>query len=251
MTTDNERLDVGWKTADWARAYLDGIRGGIPMAAEQMDVMLRLVEAACPSPDRVLDLGSGDGVLAAALLSRYAGATATLVDFSQPMVDRALERFAHSAYDVNLLVEDFSGPGWVASVRPHAPFDVVVSGYAIHHQSDGRKREIYGEIFELLSPGGIFLNMEHVSSATPWIAEIAETQFADSLAAYQAASGTSEGFPADKLAERKDKEANVLAPVEAQCAWLRELGYTDVDCFFKVFELVVFGGRRPGAGGAP
>ncbi|HMQ52517.1 MAG TPA: class I SAM-dependent methyltransferase, partial [Anaerolineae bacterium] len=32
---------------------------------------------------------------------------------------------------------------------------------------------------------------------------------------------------------------------ETQCAWLRQLGFADVDCYFKIFELAVFGGRRP------
>ncbi len=44
---------------------------------------------------------------------------------------------------------------------------------------------------------------------------------------------------------RPDHNANVLASVEAQCEWMREIGYRDVDCFFKIFELAVFGGRRP------
>ncbi len=33
--------------------------------------------------------------------------------------------------------------------------------------------------------------------------------------------------------------------VEAQCKWLRELGYADVDCYLKLFEIAVFGGRKP------
>jgi tRNA (cmo5U34)-methyltransferase len=45
--------------------------------------------------------------------------------------------------------------------------------------------------------------------------------------------------------DRPDKDANILAPVEEQCAWLRDIGFTDVDCYLKVFELAVFGGRRP------
>ena len=36
-----------------------------------------------------------------------------------------------------------------------------------------------------------------------------------------------------------------MASVEDQCEWLREIGFADVDCFFKVFELAVFGGRKP------
>jgi hypothetical protein len=44
---------------------------------------------------------------------------------------------------------------------------------------------------------------------------------------------------------REDKAANVLAPVDEQCQWLVDAGFDDVDCYFKYFELAVFGGRRP------
>jgi len=50
---------------------------------------------------------------------------------------------------------------------------------------------------------------------------------------------------AHEFVHRPDKAANILAPVEAQCEWPRACGYEDVDCFFKVFELAVFGGRKP------
>jgi hypothetical protein len=43
---------------------------------------------------------------------------------------------------------------------------------------------------------------------------------------------------------REDKKANILAPVEVQCDWLRAIGFQQVDCFFKFFELAVFGGIR-------
>ena len=44
--------------------------------------------------------------------------------------------------------------------------------------------------------------------------------------------------------ERPDRAANILAPVEAQCEWLREIGFVEVDCFWKYFELAIFGGLR-------
>jgi hypothetical protein len=43
---------------------------------------------------------------------------------------------------------------------------------------------------------------------------------------------------------RPDKTANILAPVELQCAWLREIGYQHVDCYLKIFELALFGGMK-------
>ena len=50
---------------------------------------------------------------------------------------------------------------------------------------------------------------------------------------------------ADEYHNRPDKAANILVPVEVQCDWLRACGFGDVDCYFKAFELAVFGGRRP------
>jgi hypothetical protein len=30
-----------------------------------------------------------------------------------------------------------------------------------------------------------------------------------------------------------------------QCQWLQEIGFGDVDCFFKLFQLALFGGQKP------
>ena len=49
---------------------------------------------------------------------------------------------------------------------------------------------------------------------------------------------------AEEYATRPDKAANILAPVELQCDWLREIGYEDVDCYMRIYELAVFGGRK-------
>jgi hypothetical protein len=127
------------------------------------------------------------------------------------------------------------------------PFEVVVSGFSIHHQRDERKRELYGEIRDLLEPGGLFLNLEHVSSRSAWGATLFDDYFIDSLFAYHSrlSSGKSRPEIAEAYVHRADKSANILAPVEVQCDWLRELGYVEVDCYFKTFELALFGGRRP------
>ena len=50
---------------------------------------------------------------------------------------------------------------------------------------------------------------------------------------------------ADIFMNRPDKAANILLSVETQCDWLREIGYEEVDCYFRIYELAVFGGRRP------
>ncbi len=48
-----------------------------------------------------------------------------------------------------------------------------------------------------------------------------------------------------QFVNRADRAANILAPVEDQCRWLRAIGFRDVDCYFRIYELAVFGGRKP------
>lgn len=232
-----------WKGAELASTFLTGVRGAIPLAQEQLDVMLRLVAAVEGPVGGFLDVGCGDGVLAAAILERFPAAEAVLIDFSEPMLDAARARFAGREPMPRIHNIDYGDSAWTRTVQSWAPFDAIVSGYSIHHQPDARKREIYGEIFALLRPGGLFVNVEHVASASPWLAARADDLMIDSLHRHHAERSRDD--VAREFFHRPDKAANILAPVEAQCGWLRDAGFTDADCFLKIFELAVFGGRKP------
>jgi ubiquinone/menaquinone biosynthesis C-methylase UbiE len=231
-----------WSERALADVYLEGVRGAIPLANEQIEVMLRLIAANGRPIGRLLDLGCGDGILASAILDRHAGAEAVLVDFNSAMLDAAKMRLRDRSPAARFINFDYGDPAWVSHVRNTAPFDAIVSGFSIHHQPDGRKREIYREIFDLLSPGGIFVNVEHVASPTEWVRGVNDELFVDSLHRHH--SDQSREQVASTYYHRPDKAANILAPVEDQCGWLRQIGFADVDCYFKIFELSVFGGRR-------
>jgi len=186
-------------------------------------------------------------VLAGALWQLFPVADGTLVDVSQPMLDAARAEHAEHAPPPRFVLADLASPAWCATVADRAPFDAIVSGYAIHHLPHARKRQLYAEVLDLLEPGGIFVNVEHVQSRAGWIEAAADELMIDSLHAFHAAGGgdKTRDQVRDEFVHRPDKAANILAPVEEQCDWLRAIGFADVDCFFKLFELAVFGGRRP------
>ena len=242
----HERNDTVWQSPILVEKYLSGVRrGGIPLAEEQLTVMRYLVNAVAPI-NSFLDLGCGDGILAAAILDQHPRARGLLADFSAPMLAAAREKLASQAAQLTFLNLDYALPDWHDAVRVMAPYDAIVSGYSIHHQPDARKREIYSEIHALLRPGGLFINIEHVAPATPWARAIFDEMFVDSLYASNLRHGT--GLTREEVAQeyynRPDRIANILTPVDAQCEWLREIGYTEVGCYFQVFELAVFGGRK-------
>jgi tRNA (cmo5U34)-methyltransferase len=105
-------------------------------------------------------------------------------------------------------------------------FDAVVSSFAIHHLEHERKRSLYGEVFDLLKPGGVFANFEHVASATQRL-----------HVAFFAAI--------DEPLENADPSDRLL-DVWTQLGWLRELGFDDVDCYWKWLEMALLVGVKPG-----
>jgi SAM-dependent methyltransferase len=240
------RHDTVWQQPELVETFINDVRGGVPYAADQIAAMLRVIQARRSPVRRVADLGCGAGVLARAILAAYPDAHAVLVDFSEPMLAAARTALAAHRPAPVFLTADLAEPGWRNELSGYAPFDVIASGYAIHHLTNARKRALYAEIFALLSPGGWFVNVEHVASATPHVAAISDELLIDSIHGFQRGKGStvSREQVAHDFVHRPDKAANILAAVEQQCQWLRDIGYADVDCFFKVFELAVFGGRR-------
>jgi len=234
-----------WQQEELAKLFLEGVRGAIPLAAMQMDMLLRIVRKTLPRIDRLLDLGCGDGILGRAVLAEYPDAEGVFLDFSEPMIEAARQKAAEQGVRASFIVQDFGARDWTTTVV--APFDLVVSGFAIHHQPDERKQELYQEIFDLLKPGGLFLNQEHVSSKSAWAGQVFDELFVDSLwSHHQKQGGTkTREVIANEYYYRPDKAANILAPLDVQCRWLEEIGFVDVDCFVKLFESALFGGRRP------
>ena len=232
-----------WETNELVQTFLEGVRGAIPGASFQLEVLSKIVNMWCPLPSRILDLGCGDGILGRMLLDAHATAHVIFADISAPMLEASKKKIGDNQR-ATVVKADFATPDWVDGFEVETPFDVIVSGFAIHHQPDDRKKELYAEIYGLLCEGGVFLNLEQVSSATPSGSELFDSFFVDHLRRFH--SNVSPGKTTREIEEAyyQDKKDNILAPVETQCQWLRDIGFQDVDCFFKVFELALFGGRK-------
>ena len=105
-------------------------------------------------------LGTGDGRLLALVKLDHPKATSVAVDFSPAMLEAAGKRFKDDD-SVTVVVHNLDNP-----LPGLGKFDAVVSSFAIHHLPHPRKRMLYEEIYRALNSGGVFCNLEHVSSPT-------------------------------------------------------------------------------------
>ena len=211
----SDRPGAEWTTAEHALRYLDRA-DAYPRRAEGERVLLEQVPRGAP---RILDLGTGDGRLLALLRVDRPEMIGVGLDFSDPMLEAAGERFAGDER-IELVKHDLARP-----LPALGRFDAVVSSMAIHHLEHERKRALFGEVFDLLAPGGVFANFEHVASPTRRL----------HLAFYAAIGEPLEDEdPSDRLLD-----------VESQLVWLRELGFDDVDCYWKWLEMALLVGVKP------
>src|SRR5262249_31037075 len=160
-------------------------------------------------------------------------ATGVAVDFSPVMVEQARRRLNKFGSRVTVAEADLDSPDWLRGVE--SPFDAVVSGLAIHHLTDERKRALYREVFDLLRPGGTFLNCEHVASRGPWGRGMYDDVVSEHLRRRRQEHGETVSLEEvrTEYVSRPDRADNILALVEDQCGWLRAIGFQDVDCFWR------------------
>ena len=206
-----------WSDPAHANRYL-ALADAVPRRAEGESVLFDQVPR---DARRVLDLGTGDGRLLALLQADRPGIRGVGLDLSDLMLEKAGSRFAGDER-IELVQHDLVEP-----LPALGRFDVVVSSMAIHHLEHERKHSLYGEIFALLEPGGVFANFEHVASATHRL----HLMFFAAI---------------DEPLEHEDPSDRLL-DVETQLRWLREHGFDDVDCYWKWLEMALLVGVKPAA----
>jgi tRNA (cmo5U34)-methyltransferase len=204
-----------WPSADHACQYLERA-DTIPHRREGEAALLEFLPERM---ERFLDLGSGAGRLLCLVRAARASVRCVALDFSPTMLEQLRGKFG-SESDVTIVAHDLGNP-----LPELGLFEAVVSSFAIHHLTHERKRALYGEVYERLNSGGVFVNLEHVASPTLTL----HHQFLAAL----------------NVAPEAEDPSNKLLEVEVQLAWLREIGFTDVDCHWKWRELALIAGTKP------
>ena len=227
--TRDDRPRENWFDGAFVSTWLDQQQGRAPERLTHFSYICSAIPRAADEPFRYLNLGAGDGWLDEMILTRFNGAQATLLDGSEVMVQRARERLAPFGDRVTVAQGDLSGPEWRDAVRP--PYDAVVSSIAIHNLFDANKiRSLYGDVFTVVADGGIFLNLDYLRPVTPLTSQLSRWAGSDPNARYTRNRGGGGGGSRGSL--------------EEQLIWLRDAGFSPVDCLWKEFHTALLAGLK-------
>jgi tRNA (cmo5U34)-methyltransferase len=190
---------------------------------------------------KVLDLGSGDGILTAHIQSLDPTVQPTLVDGFQEMLDAARERLENSTQAIFInqtfdeLIRDSSGLG---------QFDLVMSSFAIHHLDLAGKTGMFRVIFDHLQPGGAFINIDTVLPDSSGLTDWYYTLYREWIEARERQTNPDRSF-ADTPDKDRYNPDNQLSNLSSQLAALRGLGFTEVDCHYRYGIFAIYSGRKP------
>jgi cyclopropane fatty-acyl-phospholipid synthase-like methyltransferase len=238
MSAHPEEALTPWQQDQTAANFLDQRRTLLPLLDIQEQTIGHLLTRDGHQVRRLLDLGGGDGAMTRLALQYAPQAEAVLVDFSEPMLGRAKERASAGEYRCTVVRGDMREPGWQSEMQSQAGYDLAISGVAIHHLTSQRKRELFAEVFALLAPGGMFLNMDIVAIQGPL-----EGLFEEQMRANAKHAAHVHGHPEQEI--DFDGDDDRPDTVEDQLRWLREAGFQQTEVHFKWAEAAIFGGVKP------
>jgi ubiquinone/menaquinone biosynthesis C-methylase UbiE len=148
-----------WHSDDYVEAWIARDAARDAERREQLAALLAHTKHAGDAALAVLDVGGGFGVVTQEVLRALPRAHVTLQDYSAPMLEKAKERLAAHAGQVDYALADLFDPDWTGRVG--GPFDVAISAIAIHNLRDvAAMASVYRGVAQVLKPDGVFLDYD-------------------------------------------------------------------------------------------
>ncbi len=241
----------GWTEQD-SQLYRDIADVAVPGRQELMATLVAAVPFAAEEPVKILELGSGDGRLAEALLTVFPRATLTALDGSESMRRETAARLAPFGDRARVAAFEVAALDWWDRMFG---VDLIVSSLCLHHLNDAKKQYLYKAAAERLSVRGVLLIADLIDPQHPALRRLAADQW-DAQAKAQADRLASPALFQRFIDARwnhfrfpdADDQPSALFH---HLVWLRHAGFPSVDCCWLNAGHAVFGGFKQVAGSAP
>ena len=199
-----------------------------------------IVEAAAqtnPNATHTLDIGCGAGNYTLKLLQKLPTVAVTMIDLSQPMLDRACERVSEVSQGEVVTIQ--------ADIRAvdlgQEQFDVIVAAAVLHHlRAKEEWRAVFAKLHTALKPGGSLWISDMIQHSVPHIQALMWQRYGDYLTQLKDDAYREHVFA---YIEQEDSPRPLLFQIDL----LREVGFREVDILHKNSNFAAFGGIKASA----
>jgi SAM-dependent methyltransferase len=215
-----------WESAEYAALWArEDVIADLLEVPRQISVAI--AQDAGIDVQHVVDLGSGPGAYLIPFLRAFPNARATWVDVSGAMRELAETELALWRDRVTYLVGDVER---LAELEI-APAQVVISSRALHHFSPDSLQVVYSAVFDLVTPGGFVMNLDHVGAPGDW---------------EQVHRRIRSRFTGDRKRELKPHRHDYpLARADQHAAWIEAAGFGPADTAWRAFYSALIVARKP------
>jgi tRNA (cmo5U34)-methyltransferase len=196
-----------------------------------MALVAQAAAATTPHARHVLDVGCGAGNYTIKLLESLPNLDATLIDLSEPMLDRARERVSRaSAGRITTIQKD------IREVKlPDREFDIVLAAAVLHHlRTDQEWRDVFTAFHQALRPGGSMWVFDLVESSIPAVGQLMRRRYGEYLTRLKDEAYRDHVFA---YVEKEDTPR----PLPFQLDLLRQVGFSQVEVLHQNVCFAAFG----------
>lgn len=196
-----------------------------------LELVTQTAAATNPRATQILDVGCGAGNYTIKMLQSLPDLDVTLVDLSQPMLERASERVA--------AVSSGSIQGLQGDIRnlefPPAQFDIILASAVLHHLRGADDwQAVFSKFHRILKPGGSIWIVDLVKQTTEAVQALMWSRYGEYLTKFK-----DEAFR--ELVFGYIKKEDTPRSLIYQLDLLREVGFEQIEILHKNNLFAAFG----------
>jgi trans-aconitate methyltransferase len=242
---------IGWHA--WLQRWDVQQTGYLPDREARFHAMFEVLEVVMPAEFVALDLACGPGAISQRLLHRFPQARCIAADLDPFLLTLGQQTLGDMDGRLRWVEADLNTPAWVEALGV-TQVDAVLSTTALHWLRNDVLARVYHQLGQLLRPGGVFLNGDHMQFASHLetfnrVATTLKTKRSEVAFVQQGiedwdqwwAAAHAEPAFAELLAERERRFAHrqrdwVKAGIDFHQSVLREAGFREVDTIWQCLD---------------
>ena len=196
-------------------------------AALALDLITESAAVVTPHAKSMLDIGCGAGNFSLKLRQRLPAIEVTLIDLSQPMLDRASERLKVGVTAVQVDIREYD--------LPAESLDIVLAAAVLHHlRTEAEWISVFTKIYKALRPGGSFWIFDMVEHELESVHRIMWRRFGEYLSAFKSDEYRDQVFA---YIAKEDTPRSLIFQLDM----LRQAGFSRLEILHKNSSFAAFG----------